>query len=374
MPTICLDCRYLGPRPSGIGRLVQALVDHLPTLAPQVHFRLLKNAAHPGTLSRADNVTEVPVRFAANGPVSMWLLPQATKLGEVDLFHAPSNILPRGLRMKCVTTIHDLMWLDSPELCNSDPWGRVERRFYRHGIGRALRRSDAILAVSDATRNAILGHDPGLAERTFTARPGVGAPFQPLTPDRALLARWGIANRPFVLTVGQSAPYKNHENALRGFAHAFAGRADTMLVLVRRRGTDEGAMERLAEALGIADRVRILPPVDEDALAQLYAGALALLHPSYCEGFGLPLVEAMASGCPVVTSNLSAMPEVTGGAALLVDPHDVAAIGGALRRVAGDADLRADLRRRGLARAQALRWEQFARDNLAVYRRVLAGL
>jgi len=373
MPIVCLDCRYIRDRPSGIGRVVQALVDHLPGLAPDLHFRFLRHRTHPGPLSHAANVSEIPVAFETNGPVSQWRLPQHVDLRGVDLFHAPSNILPHGLAMPCVTTIHDLMWLDRPHWCNPRAWGQVERRFYAHGIRHALRRSDAILTVSDATRNAIVARDAGLEEKTFTARPGVSEDFAPRPVDPAILGKWDLRKNAYILTVGQFAPYKNHGHALRGFAQAFAARADMKLVLVQRRGPGNAALARLAASLGIADRVRFLPPMDDSALAALYNGALALLHPSLCEGFGLPLAEAMASGCPVVTSDLSAMPEVTGGAALLVDPHDTGAIAAALRRVVEDQKLAADLTERGLKRAQELRWADFASANLAVYRKVLAA-
>ncbi|MEL7727911.1 glycosyltransferase family 1 protein [Citromicrobium bathyomarinum] len=372
MPTICLDCRYIRNRPSGIGRVVQALVDHLPSLAPDLDFRFLRHRTHPGPLSTAANARDIPVGFESNGPTSMWRLPQRVDLRDVDLFHAPSNILPHGLAMPCVTTIHDLMWLDHPQWCNPGLWGQVERRFYRHGIGHALRHSNAILAVSDATRDAIIARDSALAERTVTARPGVSEDFAPRPADPARLARRGLREAGYILTVGQFAPYKNHDNALRGFARAFADRGDIVLVLVQRRGSGSTGLARLAASLGVADRVRFLPPMDDSELAALYHGALALLHPSLCEGFGLPLVEAMASGCPVVTSDLSAMPEVTGGAALLVDPGDTGAIAAALHRVVEDQKLAADLKDRGLKRAQDLRWEDFAKANLALYREVLA--
>ena len=144
-------------------------------------------------------------------------------------------------------------------------------------------------------------------------------------------------------------------------------------MLVRRRGDTGPVLERLAAQFGIAGRVHFLSAVDRPSLVQLYSGAAMLLHPSFIEGFGNPLAEAMACGCPMVTSDCSAMPEVTGGAALLADPHDAGALAAALKRVADDPALAADLRARGLERAAQLDWRAFAAANLALYRRVLSG-
>ena len=141
------------------------------------------------------NVTEVEVRAEPNGPASMWWLPQIVDLSDVDLFHAPSNTLPRGLSMPCVTTIHDVMWLTDPQLCNPSAWGLVERHFYRHGIKRALQQSDAILTVSKATREAILALRPGLAENTHAALSGVSKAFLPREADPAELQRLGLRDR-----------------------------------------------------------------------------------------------------------------------------------------------------------------------------------
>jgi glycosyltransferase involved in cell wall biosynthesis len=372
-PKIALDCRYLGPRPSGIGECVAALVRYLPGLAPDCDFLFLRHPRAPAAMSDAPNVTEVTVRAAANGPVTLAHLPLAADLTGVDLFHAPANILPGGLTMPAITTVHDVLWLTHPQWCNPSLWGRVERAFYRRGITRALTRSARVATVSAASREAICRLAPGAAARIHVTQSGVAEDFAPLARDEAVLGRLGLPpGLRYVLVVGQGAPYKNHVGALRAFAAAFGQSGAIALVLVRRRGDTGPALERLAQSLGIAGRVRFLEAIERPALVQLYASAEALLHPSLAEGFGNPLAEAMACGCPVVTSDRSAMPEVTGGAALLADPTDPGAMAAQLRRVVEDRAVAADLRARGLRRAAMLDWRDFAAANLALYRQVLA--
>ena len=367
-PLICIDARYVRRRPSGIGEVVRALIDHAPALAPDWRFLLLKHPDAHAPLSTAPNVAERVVRAAANGPATMWWLPRATDLTGVDLFHAPANVMPGGLTMPCVTTIHDLMWLTHPRWAMQPGWrGHVDRLFYGHGIRRALRRSIRIATVSAATRDAIGAVDADAAARTRLTPSGVSAVFRPPAPGAAS-PREG---RRYVLTVGQAAPYKNHAAALDAFALAFADRDDIDHVFVQRQGAGAAALRARAAELGLAGRVEVMAAVGRDELIALYGHALALCHPSLLEGFGNPLAEAMACGCPVVTSNVSAMPEVTGGAALLAGPNDIPALAAALRRVADEPGLAAMLRERGLARTAALSWRAFAAANVAIYREVL---
>ena len=367
-PLICIDARYVRRRPSGIGEVVRALIDHAPALAPDARFLLLKHPDAAAPLSTAPNVAERVIRAAANGPATMWWLPRATDLAGVDLFHAPANIQPAGLTMPCVTTIHDLMWLTHPHWAAKPGWrGQVDRLFYSHGIRRALRRSTRIATVSAATRDAIAAIDPAAAARTRLTPSGVASVFRP-PPPGSPSPRPG---RRYVLTVGQAAPYKNHIAALEAFALAFGERDDIDHVFVQRQGAGAAALRAHAAALGLAARVEVVAAVGRDELIALYGHALALCHPSLLEGFGNPLAEAMACGCPVVTSDVSAMPEVTGGAALLAGPSDIAALAAALRRIADEPGLAALLRERGLARAAQLSWRDFAAANVAVYREIL---
>ncbi len=373
MPHICLDCRPVKPLASGIGQIVRTLAETLPDLAPDWQFTLLRHTSATQRLSGAANVREVELAAETNGPISMWALPHVLDLSGIDLFHAPANILPAGLSsLKRVTTIHDLMWLERPELCGSGFWHQIERRFYRHGIRRALHESDAIIGVSEATRQAVLAQRPHLSAQVTTIHPPIGPAVPTFAHRDATLHRLGLDRGNYILTVGQAAPYKNHAGALRGFAEAFGNSSPIKMVFVQRRGAGAESLLTLAKALGIEDRVLVLPHITQDKLACLYAGAMALLHPSLYEGFGLPLAEAMASGCPVIASDCSVMPEVTGGAALLIDPHSPSSIGAALIQLHSDAHIREALCAAGKKRVEAFDKRRFASAHLDVYRQVLA--
>lgn len=371
MTIICIDSRYIGPRPSGIGKVQQALVDHLPQMAGDIEFLLLKRSDAPKSLSSASNVREVTLSSGANSPATMWGLPWIAPLSGVDLFHATFNIMPAGLRMPCVTTVHDIMWLANPQWCTGRLPHALERRFYAHGISRALAKSAAITTVSDASKRELLSWDPRLQGRVFTTPPGVDARFrhnpcqsEPTTPG------WPTGKH-VVLTVGQYAPYKNHEGALQAFARAFNGREDVALVFIQRLNQASETLKKLARDLGIESQVHFLGPVDDDALVACYNSARVLLHPSLCEGYGLPMVEAMACGCPVVASDRSAMPEVLDGAGLTAPVEDPDAIAGALRKVVDDPQVMSSLRQAGLERATRLSWRTFAQATLDVYRTIL---
>ena len=374
---IALDCRYIRERPSGIGPYVQGLVDHLPGLAPELHFLFIKHPLAPARLSLAPNVHEVVVPNDPNGPETMWLLPRFVDFRGVSLYHGTFNFLPAGLPVPAVITLCDVMWMNHPDWCRKvGPWGTVETLFYQHGIRRTLRDAARIHTISHASAREIAALDRSAAARTRVMHFGVADGFRPAATEadhlaaRAAQEKWVPGAERFVLTIGQYTGYKNHEGVVRGFAQAFADRPGVHLALVQRLKKGSG-LDDLVRKEGLEGRVHFLRNVPQAVLQALFWAASCLCHPSFEEGFGNPPCEALGSGLPVVTSNLSSMPEVSGDAALLVDPHRPEEIAAALRRVLEDPDLAATMRARGLERAKLYQWKKTAEDTLAVYREIL---
>ncbi|MHB9004684.1 MAG: glycosyltransferase family 4 protein [Coriobacteriia bacterium] len=379
-PTIAIDARYIRERPSGIGSMVEAIVRDVPALMPDTSFLLLRHPLAPCCLSQADNVRETVVPYEANGPGTLLMLPRVVDLSEVDLFHAPFNILPAGLAMRTVVTIHDTMWLTDPTLCGAAGlWGKVQTWFYRHGIRRALEQADHLIAISDATRRDIIAQEPSAASRCTTILHGIAPKFSPARDESERSAqelarqRFAPGARRHVLVVGRAAPYKNQQRSLLAFLRAFPESPDIHMIVVQRLGHEGAAFASLAREAGAEDRIHVVPPMDERDLISLYRGALCLCQPSIKEGWGMPIGEAMACGCPVITSNTSAMPEVGGRAALYVTPTSVSEIARSLKKLARDPILRAKLVEAGLEQAERLTWASHARSTARLYRQLLTS-
>ncbi len=299
------------------------------------------------------------------------------------LLFVPAHVVP-ALHPPSVVTIHDLGYLAFPAAHTA------RRRLELHLTTRwSLHAARRVIAISQATKDDLVRHYGADPARITVVHHGLSPNFRPVS-DPAVSARHGL-NRPYFLYVGTIQPRKNLERLIEAFALAgqimgnavaigdadpparryrFPGEAHPaptpLLAIAGRQGWRTEAIERRAAALGIADRVRFLGYVPDADLPPLLSGALAFTFPSLYEGFGMPVLEAMACGAPVLTSTTSSLPEVAGDAALLVNPADTNAIAAALVRLATDAPLRADLRARGLARAAHFTWERCARETLAV--------
>lgn len=295
------------------------------------------------------------------------MIAAASRRLQLDLVHDPNGIAPflgpRGTTRRTVT-IHDTFAYVYPETHN-----RLDNWRYRHHLPIAAKRADAIITVSECSRRDIvrfLGIQP---ERVHVTIEGVRSGFRPLEDDatrRAVLERYGI-RQPYILYVGGLNARKNIGRLLEAFARVQPSHPDLALVIAGERQWQTGEIDHVYRRLDLARLVHFTGYVDDADLPALYSGATGFIFPSLYEGFGLPPLEAMACGTPVITSNVSSLPEVVGDAALMVDPFDVSAIAGAISRLIADPTLCDCLRERGLRRAARFTWDQAAHETLAAF-------
>ncbi|WP_040666692.1 glycosyltransferase family 4 protein [Nitrolancea hollandica] len=286
-------------------------------------------------------------------------------IGDVDLVHAPDFVAPPS-QAPAIVTIHDLSYLITPEFAFPNL-----RRYLSQAVPRTLERVSRIVAVSQTTANDLSERyriDPG---RIAVIPNGVDPMFRPTDPDEArqTIARLGV-REPYVLIVGTIEPRKNHQALLRAFEQVHTANPEVSLVIA---GSPGWLSESIMDAIGRhAQRLPVqhLRNVDDAALPALYARSIALVYPSWYEGFGLPVVEAMACGTAVITSDRGATAEVAGDGALLVSPDDTGSIARAMAQVYGDPELRARLIEHGIDRAKEFSWDAAASAYRRLYRDV----
>ncbi len=299
-------------------------------------------------------------------------LPFDRHFAGTDVVHCTEHLLVPLRRTPSVLTVHDVVYLTHPEW--HLPWNH---RFLSLAMPIFARRAQAIIAVSEFTGRevvSLLHADPA---KVHVIHEGVDERFRPVRDPQALAqvrARYGL-QQPYILFVGAIEPRKNLPLLLRAFAHlcrqepAFAHQ----LVIAGGKGWLYDEVFSTAEQLGLGDRLVFPGRIPDEDLPALYSGADIHAHPAHFEGFGLPPLEAMACGTPVIASDATSLPEVVGSAGLLVPPHDEGAWVQALRRLSTDRSLRERLAGEGLERARRFTWEETARRTAEVYRQVAAA-
>ncbi len=283
----------------------------------------------------------------------------------LSLFHALHYVLPPFLGTPSVVTIHDLIHLhrELAPRAGAAPYARFM-------IGRAVSRARSLVTGSEAMRREIEARFPRAAGKTSVIAHGVSSEFRPGADREGKIAtKYDLPAR-YALFLGGERPHKNLRRVLEAFEIASRADPDLGLVLAGPLPDRSAVTGRISQA-GLDRRVRIVGVVPQEDLPGLYAGALALVYPTLAEGFGLPALEAMASGAPVVASAIPVWRETCGDAAILVDPRDPAAIARALLRLAGSDSERERLRRLGRERAAAFPWTAAAEKTLRVYSKAL---
>lgn len=283
--------------------------------------------------------------------------------GDADIVHSVDTDYPVATRKPWVLTVHDVGPLAHPEFFSKSHGWMMQAM-----LNAAARRADAVICISQATADGVLRFAPKEIEsRIHVVTSGVSDDFFAPPAEPLVLPR---PERPYFLFSGSMNPRKNLVNVVRAFA-SVADRIPHDLVIAGAGGWDSEQLD--LEIANSPAHGRIVRPgyVSDGQLKALYASADAYLYLSLYEGFGLPILEAMASGCPVLTSNCSSMPEIAGNAALLADPLDPASIGENLVKLALTPSLRQDLRMQGLEWAKLFTWRHCAEETLAVYRSVI---
>jgi glycosyltransferase involved in cell wall biosynthesis len=296
---------------------------------------------------RLDGFQRIGVSGRPSAPIDPWRLSAYLRRVRPRLFFSPGYNAPTAAPVPFAFTVHDLNHLHVPSNSNA-----LKRLYYTICVRQGVRNARVVFTVSEFSRGEICSWAGVGSDRVVSVGNGVSSAFG---ASGTVWSRTG--NRPYFLHVGNYKPHKNFERVLRAFAASRLG-PDFGLVAT---GAPPASVMALVEHLGLNGRVQFIGDVLDPELASVYRGATCLICVSLYEGFGLPLVEAMACGTPVLASTAASLPEIAGDAALLVDPLDIEAIASALARLASDSDLREELRRRGCERAKRFSWELTAR-------------
>jgi glycosyltransferase involved in cell wall biosynthesis len=365
---VAIDARKL--HDFGIGTYIRNLLRHLARLDTQTEYVLLCRRDDMGVAAQLGPNFRTVLEPSPNYSFREQIHVPWTLLRErPDVFHAPHYILPAGVRCRAVVTIHDCIHLRFPQYLPN----RAAHAYARASMWAAARRSDCILTVSEASKRDILHYFNIPPEKVVVVSNSIDERFSraPQEDEVARVRERYQLDQRFVLYVGNIKPHKNLVRLIEAFDQLRrAGFDDLKLLIIGDEISKLPALRRAVHEHKLHKHVRFLGYLQDDTLAILYRLASVFVFPSLYEGFGLPPLEAMASGTPVVTSNVSSLPEVAGDAAVLVDPYDVDSLVDGLRRVPTDPVLAAEMRAKGLVRAREFSWERSVARTLDVYARV----
>ena len=362
---IAIDARLVSYIQGGISQYTIRLVHAIAALQGDDEILLLEGRKASSQQPWPATVKRSRLATPPHHPLEQMALPVEMLRFPIDLLHSPDFIPPFRRQYRSVITVHDLAFLRFPHLLTPE-----STRYYRQ-VAQAVESADRVIAVSNATKRdllELLSADPG---KVVVVPSGVSPECRPLEPVEVERRReeLGLPKR-FILFVGTLEPRKNLPTLLRAFARIQKAHR-VPLVVVGDKGWLFEEIFKVRDELGLAEEVRFVGSVAASQLVYYYNCATCLVLPSLYEGFGHPVLEAMACGTPVIVSNVSSLPEVAGDAALLVDPGDVEGLAEAVESLMDDDILRRRLIRLGLQRSAAFSWEQTARETMAVYQRVV---
>jgi glycosyltransferase involved in cell wall biosynthesis len=353
---IVFDARVLGNRMHGISRYCLNLLQHLLAEDEGNDYLVLTG---PSPIKDWFDPA-VPVRWLQTSiPLyslqEQFFIPFLIRKESFDLYHSPTYTIPLPFSPRGILTIHDLIPLIFPK-----DFGWRHRLFFRFVVHRALSSCLNIFTVSDRSREDIITYCRDCQGRIVVTPNGLDSHWRPKTLDPEFIQRYSLDQR-YLVFVGNPKPHKNFSRVLSAFELLM--KEDQYPGILVAIGVEPRDL-----SIELKDRVLFLPRCDDKELALFYSGADLLAAPSLYEGFGLPVLEAMACGCPVLISDRGALPEITGDAGFQVNPYDIHAIKDGMGRVLFDPDLRRNLKDRGVTRAGHYSWEKTTRIVLDTYK------
>lgn len=379
MTKIALDYTPAYEQGGGIGRYVRELTNALARQDTTSEFRLFVSGARkqdlpapPGPNFHWRPTPLTPKWFARTWHRARVPLPVETFTGRVNLFHATDFVLPPTLPgTRTLLTVHDLSFVRVPETASP----RL-KKYLDVVVPRSVAAADHILADSQATKDDLVSLYHVLPDKITVLLSGVDARFERVDDPhslQAVRAKYRLGDLPYIFAVGTVQPRKNYVRLIRALAALRADGRDIGLVIAGGRGWLDDPIYSAIRGNGLAQYVQLIGFADDEDLPTLYSGATITAFPSLYEGFGLPILESMACGTPVVTANVSSLPEVAGDAALMVDPTSIEALTDALRRLLDDDALRQQLVSAGSARARQFTWDKAAQNLNSVYSELIGS-
>jgi glycosyltransferase involved in cell wall biosynthesis len=364
---------------AGIGTYVRNLVAAMLEQDQSNQYTLLTSgrptAEHP--FPAAENVRGRSIFIPDRYLNILWYrlrapLPATLFSGSTDIYHGPDFVLPPlSRKVRKVVTIHDLAFLEHPEYAVPSL-----AAYLRKVVPEAVQAADVVATVSHEVSRTLMAHFQTPHEKLTVVPNGVAPHFRRLTDPvilGATLHKYHLKH-PLVLAVGTMEPRKNHLGLIKAFHQAQRRKnGPAMLAIVGGPGWLYDETRSLVAELQLERKVRFLGRVSDLELITLYSMADVFAFPSFFEGFGIPPLEAMACGAPVITSNTSSLPEVVGNAALQVDPHDIDALADAILRLLDDESLREELRQKGYEQVKHYTWDASARKMLTIYQKLYDG-
>ncbi len=377
MPTIGIDYTPAYEQGGGIGRLTRDLIATLARLDTETQYKLFVSGAKKSDLppTSAPNFQWKPTRITPKWLARIWHrtglpVPVEVFAGKVDLFHATDFTLPPTLsHTKTIVTVHDMSYVRV-----SDAASPKLKAYLDVVVPRSTKRADHVIADSQATKDDLMSLYSLPDEKITVLLSGIDSRYQKITDNDAILTMrniYKIPSSPYLFTIGTIQPRKNYSRVIRALKILREKGYDLHLVIAGGKGWLEDEMYKTLAESGMQDYVHLIGFADDEHIAALYSGAECVVFPSLYEGFGFPVLEGMACGTPVVTSNVSSLPEVAGDAALMVDPYDIEAISDAIQRILDDSELGDMLIQRGFEQSKKFTWENSAKHLREIYENVL---